>query len=167
MTKHLKIRFKSLRNQLVVFGIVFGGMLLVPPPCVQANWPGFRGPSGLGYTTEENLPTTWGGPAKENVRWAALLVGQGHASPIVWNHAVIVCTVNWPADAADRKKVIPEHHVTCYRASDGELLWDTLVPPGPWLRNDFRSGRAGYAAATPVTDGSHLPCVRLLGPGGY
>ena len=160
MAKCLEIGFKSFENQPALFSIVWAGILLMPQAVVQANWPAFRGPTGLGYTTEENLPITWGGPARENVRWVAPLTGQGHASPIVWDQAVVVCTVNWPANVEDRKKVIPEHHVTCYRASDGKLLWDTLVPPGPWLRTDFRSGPGGgYAAATPVTDGRLIYCA--------
>ncbi len=160
MTKHLKRGIKSLQDQLAVFGVALLSLLLAPQASIGANWPGFRGPTGLGYTTEENLPITWGGSANENVLWTSPLPGQGHASPIVWDDAVIVCTVNWPADVEDRKKVFPEHHVTCYRTSDGERLWDTLVPPGPWLRDDFRSGPGGgYAAATPVTDGKLIYCA--------
>src|SRR3974390_1519848 len=120
MTKNRKAGNKWLENKSALWGVIWAGILLAPQALAQANWPGFRGPTGLGYTTEENLPITWGGPAKQNVRWNSALVGEGHASPIVWDQAVIVCTVNWPADVEDRKKVIPEHHVTCYRASDGK-----------------------------------------------
>jgi outer membrane protein assembly factor BamB len=160
MTKWLKMRSRFFAIQSALLGLVFAGTLPTPAAPARANWPGFRGPTGLGYTTEENLPIVWGGPARENVRWVAPLRGQGHASPIVWEQAVLVCTVNWPDSVADRKKVIPEHHVTCYRTSDGGLLWDTLVPPGPWRRADFRSGPGGgYAAATPVTDGRLIYCA--------
>src|SRR5207302_6367546 len=88
------------------------------------NWPGFRGPTGLGYTQEKNLPLTWGGPGRENVLWEAPLVGEGHASPIVWSELVIVCTALWPPGSGAREKVIPEHHVTYYRVSDGAVRWD-------------------------------------------
>jgi outer membrane protein assembly factor BamB len=160
MNQHLTKGIASFIHQPAALGIVLAGILLTPKILLAANWPGFRGPTGLGYTTEENLPITWGGPSRENVRWSSPLRGQGHASPIVWDHAVIVCTVNWPADVQDREKVIPEHHVTSYRTLDGELLWDALVPPGPWLRTDFRSGPGGgYAAATPVTDGRLIYCA--------
>ena len=128
--------------------------------CFGENWPGFRGPTGLGYTEERNLPITWGGPDKKNVLWEAPLKAQGHASPIVWGDLVFVCGVHWPETVEDRKKVIPDHHVSCYRVSDGELLWDTVVEPGPWLRTDFRSGPGGgYAAPTPTTDGKLLYCA--------
>jgi len=160
MTKYLKTVIRFFENQSAIFIIILTGILLTPDALSRANWPGFRGPTGLGYTTEENLPILWGGPENENVLWISPLTGQGHASPIVWDDTVIVCTVKWPADVEDRKKVIPEHHVTCYRTSDGGLLWDTLVPPGPWLRTDFRSGPGGgYAAATPVTDGRLIYCA--------
>lgn len=121
------------------------------------NWPQFRGPSGLGYTDDKNLPLTWGGRTNENVLWKAPLIGQGHASPIVWGDAVFVCTASWASDVTAREKVMPDHHVLCYRAGNGKLLWDTLVAPGPWLRTDFRSGPGGgYAAPTPATDGQRV-----------
>ncbi len=124
------------------------------------NWPQFRGPTGLGYSTEKNLPLRWGGPKNENVLWKSPLHGAGHASPIGWGDAVFVCTVQWPGNGDPQESLIPTHHVACYRTADGKLLWDTIVPPGPWLRNDFRSGAGGgYAAPTPVTDGKLVYCV--------
>lgn len=118
------------------------------------HWPGFRGPTGLGYASEADLPLTWGGDGDQNVLWKAPLRGEGHASPIVWEDRVFISTVLWPAEVKDRKKTIPEHHLLSYTAKDGTLLWDTLVPPGPWMRDDFRSGPGGgYAAPTPATDG--------------
>ncbi len=131
--------------------------MLAPLVGRAENWPQFRGPSGLGHTVETNLALDWGGPTRKNILWQAPLKGQGHASPIVWDDSVFVCTVFWRTNVTDREEVIPEHHVTCYEASDGHLVWDTLVPPGPWLRKDFRSGAGGgYAAPTPATDGKML-----------
>jgi outer membrane protein assembly factor BamB len=124
------------------------------------NWPQFRGPTGLGYTKDSQLPLTWGGPDHNNTLWKAPLKGQGHASPIIWGDAVFVSTAYWPASVRERQKVIPEHHLTCYRLTDGKMNWDTLIPPGPWVRTDFRSGPGGgYAAPTPVTDGKLVYCA--------
>ncbi len=124
------------------------------------HWPCFRGPSGQGYTSEENLPVAWGGAENVNVVWRMPLRGQGHASPIVWGDRLFVCTAAWPPQVLKREEVIPEHHVLCYHAGSGKLLWDTLVRPGPWLRNDFRSGPGGgYACPTPVTDGRLVYCL--------
>jgi outer membrane protein assembly factor BamB len=135
-------------------------LLATLAPAGAANWPQFRGPTGFGFTEERNLPLTWGGRSNENVLWTSPLKGQGHASPIVWGDSIFVCTAYWPPDTGPREKVMPEHHVLCFRTTDGKLLWDTLVPPGPWLRTDFRSGPGGgYAAPTPVTDGRMVYCV--------
>jgi outer membrane protein assembly factor BamB len=120
------------------------------------EWPQFRGPTGLGYTSEKNLPIKWGGEKNENVAWKAPLVGEGHATPIVWGDKVFVTTVLWP-DGKQDAGVMPDHHVLCYSTADGKLLWDTKIEPGPWLRNDFRSGPGGgYAAQTSATDGKHV-----------
>ncbi len=117
------------------------------------DWPQFRGPTGQGHTAERNLPVTWG---PETVLWKAPLVGEGHASPIVTGDRVLVTTVRWP-DGKQDPKVMPEHHVLCYGAADGKLLWDTRIDPGPWRRDDFRSGPGGgYAAPTPATDGRRV-----------
>ena len=131
--------------------------VLISSTAMAEEWPAFRGSSGLGYSTEKNLAVKWGGPDAENILWKSPLVGEGHASPIVWGDHVFVCTAHWDESVQDRSKVIPEHHVLCYRATDGRQLWDVTVPPGPWLRNDFRSGPGGgYAAPTPATDGKHV-----------
>lgn len=129
------------------------------------NWPQFRGPTGLGTTSEKHLPITWNGASGENVAWKTPLVGQGHASPIVWGDRVFVCTAHWPETVRRREEMIPEHHVLCYSTVDGQLLWDRVVPPGPWLRTDFRSGPGGgYACPTPTTDWSTVHSVRPSWP---
>jgi outer membrane protein assembly factor BamB len=40
--------------------------------------------------------------------------------------------------------------VLCFDASDGRILWDTSIAPGPWLLKDLRGG---YGAPTPCADG--------------
>jgi len=129
-------------------------------PARGENWPQFRGPTGLGQTEDRNLPITWGGPANRDVLWKTPLHGQGHASPSVWGDRLFVCTAHWAPEVQDRTKAIPEHHLLCYRAGDGRLLWDRSIPPGPWLRSDFRSGPGGgYACPTPTTDGTLVWCA--------
>jgi outer membrane protein assembly factor BamB len=143
-------------------------LVLLVSRAVRAGdvWPQFRGPTGLGYTDEKNLPLTWGGrpggghPNGENVVWKSPLLGEGHASPIVWKDRVFVSTALWPPEVKQRERVIPQHHVLCYAAADGRRLWDVEVPPGPWVRSDFRSGPGGgYACPTPTTDGKLVYCV--------
>ena len=127
------------------------------------QWPHFRGPTGQGHSQAKHLPIEWGGPDEKNILWKMPLTGEGHASPIVWDDRIFVCTAHWPdavASQDQRKQQIPEHHVLCFRLADGKQLWDTQVEPGSWLRDDFRSGPGGgYAAPTPVTDGKQVYVV--------
>ena len=52
-------------------------LLLLPLPLVASeNWPAFRGPTGLGYTDETDLPISWGGPDNKNVLWKSPLLIQ-------------------------------------------------------------------------------------------
>ncbi|MCH5372556.1 MAG: PQQ-binding-like beta-propeller repeat protein [Planctomycetes bacterium] len=134
-------------------------LLLLAHTTQAEDWPQFRGPTGLGYSQDSGLPIRWSGAENdpENVVWRSPLVGEGHASPIVSGDRLFVCTAHWPDSIQDRTKVIPEHHVLCYRTSDGRRLWDVTIDPGPWLRTDFRSGPGGgYAAPTPTSDGKRV-----------
>jgi outer membrane protein assembly factor BamB len=124
------------------------------------DWSQFRGATGLGVTAEASLPLEWGGADGTNLVWKSPLVGEGHASPIVWKDRLFVCTAHWPETVTDRKQTIPEHHVLCYSTTTGALEWDAQIPPGQWRRDDFRSGPGGgYAAPTPATDGKHVYVV--------
>src|SRR3974390_2294753 len=119
-------------SRTVVRGVTCTLRAIIAPLCLLSNllpasggenWPQFRGPTGLGYSDEKDLPVRWGGPAKENVLWKSPLHGAGHASPLVWGDAVFVCTVQWAGNGDPDESVIPDHHVACYRAADGKLLW--------------------------------------------
>jgi outer membrane protein assembly factor BamB len=144
---------------IFVFACVFAAI----PAAVQAgdNWPGWRGPTGMGLSDEKNLPLTWGGKAQENVLWKVpLLKGKvdpdhNQSSPIVWGDRVFVTVSYWP-DGVTRKK-FSEHRVHCFSTKDGKWLWEATVAPGPWLLNDFRGG--GYACSTPATDGKRVYAV--------
>jgi outer membrane protein assembly factor BamB len=148
------------------------GCLLVGTGVRGGDWPGWRGPTGLGYTDEKDLPLTWNGKTGENVLWKVPLEGggpkadftqPGHSSPIVSGDRVFLTTAVWPPEQTDpkaRRLVIPAHHVLCFRTSDGKQLWDTLVPPGKTVNSNVYHG---YAVPTPCTDGRHV--FTLFGSG--
>jgi hypothetical protein len=133
------------------------GILSINRPARADDWPGWRGPTGMGHTTARDLPRAWGGKDQTNVRWKAPLLpdrarpDQNQSSPIVVGGRVVVTASWWPADSSTNE--FPEHHVLCFRATDGKRLWDTRVPPGPWLLKDLRGG---YTAPTPASDGQRL-----------
>jgi len=124
------------------------------------DWPGWRGPTGMGRSTERNLPVTWGGKDGKNVLWKVPLFAgtdkvrfdQNQSSPIVMGEKVFVTLSFWPVGAV-AEKVFPEHHVVCFRTTDGKRLWDTKVPAGPWKLTDLRGG---YTAPTPAADSTRV-----------
>src|SRR4051794_36207822 len=75
------------------------------------NWPGWRGPSGTGITTEQNLPVQWS--KEQNVRWRVDLPERGNSSPIVWGDRVFVTQ----AVSADNRRTL-----MCFDRKDGKLL---------------------------------------------
>jgi outer membrane protein assembly factor BamB len=156
-----------------VLALALTGCFLVIPAAGRAgDWPGWRGPTGLGYTDEKDLPLTWNGKAGRNILWKALLHGGGKnnpefsspgwSSPIVWRDRVFLTTSVWPAGLTEkeRRQSIPAQHVLCFRVRDGKQLWDTVVPSGKCLVNNFYHG---YTVPTPATDGKHA--FALFGSG--
>ena len=113
-----------------------------PSPVCSADWPGWRGPTGLGYTDEKDLPLTWNGKSGQNILWKTLLHGGGKnnpefsspgwSSPIVWRDRIFLTTSTWPAGLTEkeRRASIAAQHVLCFQVSDGKLLWHTTVPSG-------------------------------------
>lgn len=124
------------------------------------DWPGWRGPTGMGQTDEADLPLSWGGKDGANIRWRApLFEGKGkvrfdqnQSSPIVQGGQVYVTLSYWPEGVTPEQER-PEHHVLCFRQADGQRLWDTRVAAGPWLLKDLRGG---YTAPTPAADGERV-----------
>jgi len=64
-------------------------LALLLPSIAAANWPGWRG-NGTGVSWEKGLPTEWG--PNHNIRWKALIDGDGISSPIIWEDKVFLTT---------------------------------------------------------------------------
>lgn len=119
---------------------------LLPIFTHAADWPQFRGPTGLGTSNERSLPLKWDAKTGEGIAWRTLLPKSDNAwsSPIVVDGRVFVtCAQNEPL----------AHRVVCFDATDGKQLWDTPIPPGPWILKDLRGG---YGAPTPCSDGKRV-----------
>src|ERR1700730_12105635 len=109
------------------------------------DWPGGGGGTGLGYTEEIDLPLTWNAKTGQNILWKSLLHGgvksnpefssPGWSSPIVWRDRIFLTSATWMQGLSEKERrgSIAEHHVLCFQASDGKQLWDTVIPAGKLL----------------------------------
>jgi outer membrane protein assembly factor BamB len=128
------------------------GLILAFACAAQAgNWPGWRGPTGVGHSDEKDLPLTWDGEKNDNVLWSVQLDGRGYSSPIVWGQRVFVTGALVDRVTEDQPQV-PANYVACYEAATGKRLWSTTVPPGAWPKEKPEN----YAVPTPATDGERV-----------
>ena len=106
------------------------------------NWPSWRGPTGLGYSADNDVPLTWS--EKDNTRWKARLPDGGNASPIVWGDRIFItqCTTK------GRKR-----GVMCLDRATGKQRWFYTVDfDGKEPTHDTNP----YGAATCATDGERV-----------
>jgi outer membrane protein assembly factor BamB len=163
-----------MRIALVALSVLLAGAPMA------ANWPQWRGPSGLGVSAESGLPVTWS--ARENTAWSVALRGLGSSSPIVWGDQIFVTSQvgrlplaggSHPMLARDdaalvsREKPIGGRReesstkadpiffvVESFNRSDGRRTWEYRFDargPFPNLHE-----KHNLATPTPVTDGEHL-----------
>lgn len=116
------------------------------------DWQQFRGPGGLGVSSETNLPVKWSND--NNVAWKAVLPGFGASSPITLRDRIYVTCYSGYGTSESQDMSDLMLHVTCLDRADGHIVWDTKVQPK--LPESERVRDHGYAGPTPVTDGKHL-----------
>ena len=131
------------RIHRLLLAILCGAPLHVAPAATPAggNWPAWRG-DGSGISGDTNLPVTW--TATNNVAWRAPLPGEGSSSPIVWDRRVFLTA---STDHGTNRLVI------CLDAQSGRVLWQRQLAAARVPQTD---PKAGYAPATPATDGRRL-----------
>jgi outer membrane protein assembly factor BamB len=122
-----------------------------------AEWPGWRGPTGDGVSTETSIPLKWS--RTDSVRWKTPLPDEGNSSPVVWKDRVFITQAtektDWPPKGAGNAgpAVARRRSLRCYSRADGQLLWQKDViydqKESTHLTNPFCS-------ASPVTDGERV-----------
>ena len=114
---------------------------------IRDNWPGFRGPEGLGIAYHTDVPTEWDGASGKNILWKVPVPHRGYNSPIIWGKRIFL-------SGADRRTQI----VYCIDADSGEILWQTELNdiPGSPERRPQVTEDTGYAAPTMTTDGERV-----------
>jgi outer membrane protein assembly factor BamB len=119
---------------------------------LSRNWPGFRGPNGVGHARHANPPLEWSAKEGVNIRWKVAIPKHGMSSPIVWGDRVFVTT----ADEESRL-------LYCVDANSGKVLWQHEVNGVPGSPDDGKLPEVledtGYAAPTPTTNGQYVAAV--------
>jgi outer membrane protein assembly factor BamB len=129
-------RLKSLMCGMiaaVVPGIVCGG----------DNWPAFQNAGEMSLTSA----TVHAGMLESEPAWSADITGYGQSSPVFWGEHIYVTSVE-----GDQKQSC---HVTAYRLSDGERLWQHSLPNASPAEN---SNYVSKAAPTPAADADGVIC---------
>jgi outer membrane protein assembly factor BamB len=125
---------------------------------LRADWPSFRGPGGLGVSSDTAVPLTWG--PKDNVVWKTKLPGNGTSSPIVWKDRVYLTGYTdygliGKGKGGDVAKL--KRHLLCVDRKTGAIIWRKDVAT-KMPETDFNNyiNEHGYASSTPVTDGERI-----------
>ncbi len=123
-----------------------------------ADWAQFRGPGGIGTSTETSVPTTWSG--SQNIAWKATLPGAGTSSPIIIGDQVfLTCYSGYGVDEGGPGSMDDlKRHVVCLQRATGEILWTKEFEP-KLPESEYSGGnnmRHGYASSTIVSDGKRL-----------
>jgi outer membrane protein assembly factor BamB len=105
-----------------------------------ADWPCWRGPDGVGVSSEKGLPSQWS--AETNIAWKMSIPGKGASSPVAIGERVYV-TTQMPDTGL---------HLIAINRVGGEILWDREVGKGKLHANRLHN----MATPTAVTDGQFV-----------
>jgi outer membrane protein assembly factor BamB len=115
-------------------------LLLATGSVLADDWPAWRGPQGIGISTEKELPTKWS--KTENVRWRVTLPEAGNSTPIVSRGRVFVTQA-----VGERRTLM------CFDRDSGMPLWQRGVAT---KEKEPTHGTNPYCSASPVTDGERI-----------
>ena len=109
---------------------------------VAGDWPAFRGPAGVGVTSDTGFPTSWS--EDDNIRWRIALPNRGNESPVVASEMVFVTSAT--DDGSERR-------LHCFDREDGSEKWIRKV--------EFEAGEKThqtnpFGAATPAVSGNKV-----------
>lgn len=103
------------------------------------EWPGWRGPTGQGFSQEQGIPVTWSDT--ENIKWKVPLENQGNSTPVIWGDKIFLTQAN---------KGGTQRSLLCLARADGKLLWQKDVE---YTEKERNWNESWYCNASPVLDG--------------
>ena len=103
-----------------------------------ADWPCFRGPDGLGVSSEVGLPVEWS--KEKNMAWRIAIPGKGASAPIIVGERIYVTTQTEDLGL----------HLLAINRKDGAVVWDREIERGNLPANKLHN----MATPTAVSDGN-------------
>ena len=113
-------------RQLRLFVVVLTASFAWPAGNAD-DWPGFRGATGNGISTETGLPVHWS--TERNLKWQIDLPGRGNSSPVVVADRVYLSTQDEARDL----------WVLALNRADGRTIWRTKLIRGELSANGPRN----------------------------
>jgi outer membrane protein assembly factor BamB len=130
---------------------------------LDAQWPQFRGPDGLGTSTASNLPLTW--EEGRNVRWKTAIHGRAWSSPVVLGNQIWLTTATEDgrelfAIAVDRESGKILHDLKLFDVAQPQYAhpFNTYASPTPALE----PGRAYVTFGSPGTAAIDTRTAKVL-----
>lgn len=105
-----------------------------------ADWPCWRGPDGLGISSETGFPTRWS--KTENIRWTYTPGGKGASSPVVVSDRVYLTFQTEDTGM----------HLVAIQRDTGTVIWDSELSTGKSHAHDLHN----MATPSPVSDGQRI-----------
>ena len=135
-------------------------------PATAQHWPQWRGPGGLGVSTDTAIATRWG--PGENIVWRIPLEGLGTSTPVIWGDRIFLTSQLGTGPIDERGAQFPGTRraasdgrtdgitllVQAFRREDGRLDWEHRLTAEGHLPAVHRNHN--FATPSVVTDGDRL-----------
>lgn len=119
---------------------VGAGVLVIGGAAWAGEWANWRGPDGLGVSTEKGIAVEWS--KEKNILWKATIPGMGTSSPTATGSRVYVSTQTEDDGL----------HLIAINAGTGGKIWDREIGKGRVPTHNLHN----MATPTPVSDGKHV-----------
>ena len=130
----------------------------------QDQWFQWRGPLATGVAPHATPPANWS--EDTNIAWKVPMVGEGIATPIVWQDRIFIVTAvptdnapETPVEKDERAMTRPPNRIfqfkiECRSLETGAIIWEDVC--AELAPHEGRHKTSSYAAASPMTDGKRL-----------
>jgi outer membrane protein assembly factor BamB len=126
----------------------FAALFLALAVPVSAEWPEFRGPTGMGHATATGLPVEWS--TTKNVAWKQAVPGSGWSSPVVSQGRIYLTTGVPGQDGGASLRALS------FDAATGKPVWDVEIFAGPNIELQPMHNKNSPASPTALVEGDRI-----------